>query len=607
LLKAALFAVAMGFAACALPAAGAETALLVGSVRDGTGTPVVGAELRATGPSGQPVGGDRSDADGTFAIALGGPAVSLEVRCTHCRTERVSVAGRSNVAIVVLRYAALESDVPTSGDLSALPYGRIVDDLALVPFTVPAAGGAEISDRGLGGGDGLVLDGGVPLVDFATGTSALADFPDRYVRSIALAGPDQAFRYGSYAGGGIFALSPNQDQQSFGSVDVGGAPSLALEPVLGTIRPAIGESNDDGVLARRADLDATAGLGGGVLSVGAGSADETYTAAGDELATRDLNLAHVGYATASRNYRSFADFSAADASVFNDYEQSEAYRSSYLAADVRLERPGPVTFALGAMTTRQTGFYALGEPYPATLTGRADDETIYLQAQTGSEHFGATAGLGLSNVTVSETLGSARTDGERLALVPSLGGSVPLGSDGFYLRAGYSQALRVPSLLETDAEPSPPPNGAPLERDELGESALGFDDGGRVRAELIAYRQFAHGFDEQRLDGVGGSLVWQIAPLVSLRTWTLRATPLEYAGSFEPYSQSNTSRQVLWATYANGDGLRFDAIVHRDLSSRQALPVDADVYAPVQKGAALALGTARVAGVRRYYVGLRTR
>jgi hypothetical protein len=64
---------------------------------------------------------------------------------------------------------------------------------------------------------------------------------------------------------------------------------------------------------------------------------------------------------------------------------------------------------------------------------------------------------------------------------------------------------------------------------------------------------------------------------------------------------------VLWATYANGDGLRFDAIVHRDLSSRQALPVDADVYAPVQKGAALALGTARVAGVRRYYVGLRTR
>jgi hypothetical protein len=87
----------------------------------------------------------------------------------------------------------------------------------------------------------------------------------------------------------------------------------------------------------------------------------------------------------------------------------------------------------------------------------------------------------------------------------------------------------------------------------------------------------------------------------------LRATPLEYADSNEPYAQSDTSRQLLWATYANGDGLRFDAIVHRDLTSGQALPLDADVYVPVQKDAALALGTARVAGVRRYYVGVRTR
>jgi hypothetical protein len=606
LLKTAVFAIAMGFAACAVAAA-AGSDLLVGSVRDGTGAPVVGAELRASDARGLAVGTGRTDADGTFAIAIGGPAASLEVRCTHCRTDRLTLGGRMNLAIVVLRYAALESDVPTSADLSALPYGRIVDDLALVPFMVPTNGGADISDRGLGAGNGLVLDNGVPLVDLATGTSALGDFPDRYVRSITLAGPEQAFRYGTYAGGGIFALSPNQEQLSFGSFDAGGAPSLALEPVLDAVHPAIGESNDDGTMARRADLDATTGFAGGVLSAGAGSADETYTSGGDELLARDLNLAHVDYATASRNYRSFADFSAAGSSVFDDYSQSEAYRSSYLAADVRLEHPAPIALAVGALTTRQTGFYALDDPYPATLTGSADDETIYAQAQTGDEHFGATAGLGLSNVSLSETLGSARTSGERLALVPSLGGSVPLGPDGLYARAGYSEALRVPSLLETSAEPSPSPNGAPLERDELAQSALGFDDGGRVRAELIAYREFAHGFDDERLSGLGGSLVWQIAPLISVRAWTLRATPLEYADSNEPYAQSDTSRQLLWATYANGDGLRFDAIVHRDLTSGQALPLDADVYVPVQKDAALALGTARVAGVRRYYVGVRTR
>jgi hypothetical protein len=607
LLKAGLFAVVVGFAACAVPAAAAGTDLLVGSVRDTAGAPIQGADLQASDPSGLVVGTGRTDADGTFAIALSGAAASLDVRCTHCRTERLALAGRTNLALVVLRYSALESDVPAPEDLSALPYGRIVDDLGLVPFSVPSNGGATISDRGLGAGDGLVVDNGVPLVDFATGTSALEDFPDRYVRSIALAGPEQAFRYGSYAGGGVFALSPNADQESYGSFDTGSAPSLALEPVLGIVRPAIGESNDDGTLARRAELDATTGFAGGVLSAGAGSADETYTSGVDELLARNLNLAHVDYATASRSYRSFADVSAADASVFDDYMQNEAYRSSYLAADVRVERPAPVTLAVGAVATRQNGFYALDYPSPATLSGRASDETVYAQAQTGDQRFGASAGLGLTNVSIAEALGSARADGQRLALIPSFSGTVPLGPGGFYARAGYSEALRVPSLIETYDAPSPLPAGAPVERDELAQSALGFDGGGRVRAELIAYREFAHDFDDERLSGLGGSLVWQIAPLISLRTWTLRATPLEYAVSSEPYAQMGASRQLLWATYANGDGLRFDAIVHRDLSSGNSVPVDTDVWVPVQKGAAVALGTARVNGVRRYYLGLRTR
>jgi hypothetical protein len=550
----------------------------------------------------------RTDLDGTFAIVPSAPAESLEVRCAYCRTERVELDGRSNLALVVRRYAALESDVPSAADLAALPYGRIVDDLALVPFAIPTAGGADISDRGLGDGHGLVLDNGAPLVDLATGQSSLADFPDRYVHDVSVVSPTQAFRYGSYAGGGVFALYPNREQSSFGSVDASGAPSFALEPVLGNVRPSFGASSDDGVLARRADVATTTGFGGGTLDAGMGSAAENLPAQfGLGAFSRSLDMAHVDYATASRLYRSFVDFSAANDLLSDDLLGGDTYRSSYLAADVRIEHPGPVSLAFGALTTRQTAIYALPAAPYSVLTGRAYDETVYLEAQTGTQSYGVHAGLGLSNITAYETLTAARISGERLAVLPSITGALPLGG-GLYARAGFSEAIREPTLLEANAQPAPPPNVAPLEREELTEGAVGFDNGARVRTELVAYRQFTHGFDEQRFSGLGASVVWQVAPLISLRGWTLRANPVDYTTSLQPLLENDISRQVLWATYANGDGLRFDAILQRDpRTAGSGFPVDGDVYVPVLPDAALSLGSASVSGVRHFFIGLRTR
>ena len=605
LLKATLFAVVFAVAARAAAAEPAGTDFLVGSVRDEGGVPVAGAAVRATTAGGTADGDDRTQADGTFAIPLRGPAEALEVRCAHCRTERVPLGGRRNLAIVVRRYAALESGVPAPADLAALPYGRIVDDLALVPFAVPAASGAEISDRGLGSGRGLVLDSGAPLVDLATGASALGDFPDRFVQSLFILGPEAGFRYGNDGGGGVYDLQPNRSYRSYAAADAGGAPAVALEPSIGGVDPAYGESDDDGVLLRRGQFEAGSPFAGGMLSGGAAvaSRDDSQSFFGPSARTTDL--VHAGYATASRRYRTFVDLSAASVAQFDDVTQSDDYRSSYLAADVRLEHPAPVTLAIGAATTRQTAAYVIpSDLYGALLTGRADDETIYAEAETGDTRFGAHAGLGLSEVSAVETLPTARIDGERLALTPSLGGIVPLGG-GTYLRAGYSQALRTPSLIETVAEPSPPPNAAPLERDELAETAIGFDDDARVRAELIAYRQFVHGFDEQRENGLGASLVWQLAPTISLRTWTLHATPQELSGSYEPFPQAEASRQVIWATYANGDGLRGDLIVHRDAHAGALL--DGDLWLPLASGTALSLGTADTAGVRHWFAGIRTR
>jgi hypothetical protein len=597
----ALLALLLGAAAGAAP-----DDLLVGSVRDGSGAPVSGAEVRAFGAGGGAVGTARVESDGTFAVVLRSAPQFVEVRCRHCRTERLPVAGSSNLVVIVQRYAALESDVPSPPDLAALPYGRIVDDLALMPFVVPGPGDQDVSDRSLAGGRGLILDNGVPLVDLATGSSALVDFPDRYVQSISVVGPEEAFRYGSYAGGGIFALGPASDPAPYAALDSGAAPAFAVEPSIASLHPAYGESNDDGILARRADLGLTTDFAGGVLDASVGSAGERFTSDLDiDEFSRSADLLHVGYATSSRRYRSFVDFSAGDVSLFDDLAQQDEYRSSYLSAGVRLEHPGPVTVSLGALTTRQTAF-ALAD---APLTGRSYDETSYVEAQTGTEHDGAYAGLGLSDVTVLETLRGGPTDGARLALVPSFGGQVPLGSSGAYARAGYSEALRVPTLFESETQLLPAQSGAPLERDELEQSALGFDDGGRVRAEAIAYREDIHGFDERRQFGLGASLVWQVAPLVSLRAWTLCASPQDF---YETYyglpAQAQTSRQVGWASYANGSGLRFDAIAHRDIGlGTTGIELDGDAYVPLTRSAALDLGTAHTSGKRHFYLGLRTR
>ncbi len=599
-------------------AAGAATAdvfpassLLVGSVRDQTGEAMVGAAVTARDGSGRAVGADLTDGQGTFAIRPSADPVSVEARCRHCAPARVPVRGQSIVVVIVRRYVALESRVPDSADLAALPYGRVVDALALVPYSVPSIGGGNVSDRGLDGGRGLVVDDGAPLVDLATGQSALVDFPDRYVRSIAVNAPAEAFQYGSGAGGGRFALDQLDGDASAASWDTGVAPSLALEPALGIVHPAYGVSSDDGTLARRADLDLSTPFAGGYLRAGAGAASESESVYGS--LARNLDTARLAYATASRRYRTFVDASASDAGVENGATGASEYRSSYLSGDVRVEHPGPVTLAFGAAATQQTAYYVIAAPRQYDLTGRVNEETLYAEASAGDERTGVAAGLGFTNVSAAEDLQGAIPDGQTSLLAPSLSAHAALGDGGIYARAGYSESSRVPSLLEADStaelavDAASPVGSFVLEREQLAESALGYDGGGRLNVEAIAYREFLHGpSGEQRLNGLGGSLAWQVTPLLSLRAWSLRDAPLEAAPSNIP--DFYVSRQVVWATYDNGlGGLRVDAIFHRDVaSSGSTLHLDGDVLVPVVPHVALALGTLQE-NVRTYYFGLRAR
>lgn|GEM_PF-2230685 len=584
-------------ALAASPAVAGEAApLVVGSVRDQRGAPVTGADVTAFDRRGRPEGHDRTDAVGTFAMKLLDAADVLEVRCAHCRPARIALApGGDNVVVIVTRYEALESDVPGPADVAALPNAAPAAVLGLVPFALPANGG--ISDRGLAGGRGLVLSDGAPLVDLATGLSGLSYFPDRYARDVAVAGPERAYRYGIDAGGGIFALDQIAPGTSFGSADAGRASSLALLPSAGAANAGAGVSSDGTTLVRRADADYDGSFAGGSLRAGY---DAASALGASGTSASDASTARLSYATASRTYRTSFDAFASGAA----YAASPAatYGAQYLDADFRLERPGPVTLAAGANLSRQSASLGATYPYGSSAFGRVDDVTAYVDAHAADNRTTLDAGLGLTDVAATVNAGDGPLAATHLAALPSIALRTALGG-GAYVRAAYSESARVPTLLETSSLPQP--LAPAFERGELAESALGFDDARRVRAEAIVYQEFTHGFDERRLDGVGVSVAWQLAPLVSVRAWSLRASPLTFSSPLVP--ENDASRQLFWTTYANPAGLRFDAIAHRDAATaaRAAYAFDLGALAPLVPRVSLAAGTAQLAGTRHYFVGLR--
>ncbi|GAC1307874.1 MAG: hypothetical protein NVSMB19_20840 [Vulcanimicrobiaceae bacterium] len=577
--------------------AAAQADLVVGSVRDGDGAPIVRADVRLVDSRGAMTGADRTDDLGTFAIAPAAPAVSVEIRCAHCRTTSVPLADATNVAIVVTRYRALESDVPAARDLAALPYGKPADVFALVPFVLGGGtGGGPVSDRGLGGGRGLASDDGAPLVDLATGTSALADVPDRFAWELGVVRADRAYRYGSSSGGGVFAVE-TVAPRSRAAADAGSPASLAVAPVDGDVHLAYGVSSDGESFARRADIDTISALAGGTVRAGATSAAQRFGSGAGQL-RRVVRGGRLAYVTASRRYRTSAAASANDVAVSG----ATTYRSRYLTGEFRLERPGAVALAAGLRVTRTTTAYAALTAAPYALTGRSDERLLYAEAGAGFGRASVHGALAVDDIATVASLTNRDVRDGRGAVLPQFDVRIDLGG-GAYVRGGYARSLRVPTLLESDGL-TPAPATSTLERADFVEGALGMDTGLRLRAEAIAYREQTRGFQTRRLAGVGASVVWQVAPRLSLRAWTLRASAADAA---PPLGFGSAGRSVLWATYANDDALRLDAIVHRDVcrAGRPSVALDGAAFVPLAPHLALAIGTTRRGDGRQYSFGIR--
>ena len=104
--------------------------------------------------------------------------------------------------------------------------------------------------------------------------------------------------------------------------------------------------------------------------------------------------------------------------------------------------------------------------------------------------------------------------------------------------------------------------------------------------------------------------MWQIAPRLSLRYWTLNDSQQLFGGPnayLPPATPVPLGRQVLWMTYQAPAGIRFDAILQRNVTNVSEWSLDGAVVVPLTSRLNFVAGTSRPNGMRAYSAGLRLR
>jgi hypothetical protein len=166
--------------------------------------------------------------------------------------------------------------------------------------------------------------------------------------------------------------------------------------------------------------------------------------------------------------------------------------------------------------------------------------------------------------------------------VPSLQAQLfPTGKWSLDLQGSGSFALPtfVEQYLYAGSEPMP----VLLARNSLQAAVLSYTDNARIRISAEEALEDVSGAYSGKISSSGLSAIWQIAPLLSLRAWTMHVTDTTEPFGAYPYDGAITPTVgALWLTYDNGEAIRADAIYRRDLLN--GLPfyhVDGAISGPI--------------------------
>ncbi len=575
----------------AIPARG-QVPLVVGSIRDQHGSVVAGATV-----TGQTLGGERpaaiSDSAGTFALHAPG-IVSVVIRCRYCRSTTVAVRPDEPVVAIVRRYDALSADSPTPNDLENLPYGHVESAVALRPFTLLSQSsapypGSVLSDRGLSSTGSLLVDDGAPNYDIVSGESPYGLLPAQYEQSGLMRDAANAFAYGDQAAGGIVELDPFASGSS-PEVATIGSDTIARAQGSDSASVALGSFSNDQESRQRGDVSANWPL----------PAEESLAiAAGSEEGREYESPASPFAGSFSFADADFTDPRALNLSISavtdrgdyalgeNGYPVSAAWSDSGFAASVHSN--GSVVAFADAGVRSSTGFYdAQALQYPLPRVAASLEQTRADAGLTASGNdYDVTAGVGAFWFDYAGgTYGLSQPATTALA-VPSLQAQL-FPNDKWSLQLQGSGSLTLPTFVDqylfADGEPMP----VQLQRNALAAAALTYTDDARVRFTFEDASENVAGASSGKITSAGLSAIWQIAPAISLRAWTMHVTDtVPFYDALSPYgalAYGNAAPTVnaLWLTYDTGNAVRADAIYRRDLLN--GLPfyhVDGAISGPI--------------------------
>jgi hypothetical protein len=550
------------------PARG-QTPLVVGSVRDQRGGVISGATV--TAQTSQGVGPTATtDAAGTFAIH-GTGVVALIIRCRYCQPTVVAVSPGQPVVAIVRRYGALNDDSPSPADLENLPYAHVESSVALRPFTLLAQSsapypGAVLSDRGLSSSGSLLIDDGVPNYDIAAGQSPYIFIPAQYEQSAVVHDATNAYAYGDQAAGGIVELDPFSDESN-AEVATLGSDTIA--------RAQVGSDSSG-------------------IALGSFSNDEESRQRGDAFVSWPLgaeqSLTVTGGSEQGRVYES----------------PDSTFAGNFDFADAVLSVPRALNLTLSAVTDRGDYSWSSDE-YPISTAWSDSSFNAGIHSNGAVVEFadvGVRSSSGFDNLQALEygprvgaTLAQTHADAGLVATSSDLDVTAAVGAFWFDYGGGTDgtsaparTALAVPSLraqlfpnakwsldlqesgsftLPTFAQQYLYYYGQPelvqLQRNALQAAILSYTDDSRVRFAVEQALEDVSGAYAGKISSVGVSAIWQVAPAISLRAWTMHVSDSTQPFDTVPYDDAAPTVEALWLTYDNDDAVRADAIYRRDL------------------------------------------
>lgn len=582
-----IFATALVVGLLLAAPAGAQVSLVVGSVRDQHGSPIVGAAVAALGTAGNRLSAGTTDAAGTFSVA-GEGASAVAISCRYCLSRTVAVSPGTPVVAIVRRFDALFYDSPSPQDLANLPYAHVESAMALHPFallrqTTAAIPGSQLSDRGLQPSNALVIDAGVPNYDVSFGASPYDAIPADYERTGSIAPASDAFLYGDRAGSGIVSLEP------FGGEDasvatVGGDTIARLATGNGPTGAVAGTYSNDTESRQRADGRLSLALSGAqtLLFSGATSQDREY---GDPASTLDgsYSFANAAFDDAQPSL----DLHAAFVTDRGGYQWtsgglpiSDVWSDAQFAAGVRGQ--GNVAAFADVSDRLSTGIYDAAAYYQPRIAGTLTQNRVDAGIDATGPNFEVTAGAGLFGVgytggwggTSLPSFGHLATPSLTLRLFPDSRWSANLDASGSFTLPSLWQQYGLPDSY----------GQLVYDRNSLYDATLSYTDEARVRVSVEAASQRVSGYTNGLVTSTGASFSWQVAPTIALRAWTMYVADSTAPPAALPYYAAGMPSNVnaFWLTYENGSAVRIDAIYRRDVLNAQPFEhLDAAISGPL--------------------------